>query len=314
VTGFASIRSADIDLLPDPEDGMHDAWRVASPSRLMAKIDRIVTDDAEGEVSLRGIRLATSVVDDALLDSIRALCEVIFTIPGTKRLELRCDASDHLARTVLAWSGATLEGTRRRASAALGTSVSDEAVFSVLKGELTPRATSENDVDLAGVVIRPATMSDLGDVYQLERDAFGLGYDLGHLRQFLTLFAGLILIATTSGESAGYLLQAPTHSEPSTGWILSVGVRRDLQGRGIGRMLLGEGLITLRSAGVQRVRVTVDPTNRSALALYRRFGFVEGEITPHYFGPFEDRLTMSLELDAPNKLNLRGVNDQDGSA
>ncbi|MDI6871954.1 MAG: N-acetyltransferase [Bacillota bacterium] len=57
--------------------------------------------------------------------------------------------------------------------------------------------------------------------------------------------------------------------------ILTVGVRRSEQGRGIGRALVGAALERLDRLGVPLVQLEVRPWNEPALHLYTSLGFVE---------------------------------------
>jgi RimJ/RimL family protein N-acetyltransferase len=69
--------------------------------------------------------------------------------------------------------------------------------------------------------------------------------------------------------------------------------------RGIGSALLDEALRWARSYGVERIELSVYPHNDAALALYRRFGFVEeGRLVRHSkksYG-YEDEILMAVWL------------------
>ena len=52
-------------------------------------------------------------------------------------------------------------------------------------------------------------------------------------------------------------------------------ILKDHRGRGIGSALLAEALRWARSHDVEKVSLTVYPHNARAVALYRKFGFVE---------------------------------------
>ncbi|HYJ60186.1 MAG TPA: GNAT family N-acetyltransferase, partial [Actinomycetota bacterium] len=47
------------------------------------------------------------------------------------------------------------------------------------------------------------------------------------------------------------------------------------RGRGIGAATLARGFAWAREVGVEKLLLSVYPTNDAAIALYRRFGFVE---------------------------------------
>jgi putative acetyltransferase len=71
------------------------------------------------------------------------------------------------------------------------------------------------------------------------------------------------------------------------------------RGRGIGTALLNEALRWARWVGVEKLELTVYPRNAAAIALYRRFGFVEeGTLVRHSkkSSGYEDEVLMGLWL------------------
>jgi mycothiol synthase len=58
------------------------------------------------------------------------------------------------------------------------------------------------------------------------------------------------------------------------GEIYVISVDPQYQGRGLGRVMLSQGLHSLRQRGVQRATLFVDSDNENARALYHNFGFV----------------------------------------
>ncbi|MDP2314125.1 MAG: N-acetyltransferase [Pseudomonadota bacterium] len=61
------------------------------------------------------------------------------------------------------------------------------------------------------------------------------------------------------------------------GYVASIGRAPEWQGRGLGPVVLAEALRQLAARRVVRFRLGVTATNPAALALYRRWGFVEVE-------------------------------------
>jgi mycothiol synthase len=57
------------------------------------------------------------------------------------------------------------------------------------------------------------------------------------------------------------------------GEIYVISVNPTYQGQGLGRVMLSQGLASLRNRGVNRAVLFVDADNVSAQALYRNFGF-----------------------------------------
>jgi len=68
-----------------------------------------------------------------------------------------------------------------------------------------------------------------------------------------------------------------------------------LQGRGLGRELVGTLTAALRSVGVPRVHLGLDPANAGALAFYHRLGFAELLSST----PDEPLLGLTLPLHTP---------------
>lgn len=77
-------------------------------------------------------------------------------------------------------------------------------------------------------------------------------------------------------------------------------VAADRRGRGIGAALLSEALTWAREHRVAKIEISVYPDNRAALALYRRFGFVEeGRLRGHSRKSFgdQDEILMGIRLE-----------------
>jgi diaminopimelate decarboxylase len=80
---------------------------------------------------------------------------------------------------------------------------------------------------------------------------------------------------------------------------LGMSVSQDWRGRGVGSALMAEAMRWARNVGVEKVSLTVYPSNTRAIALYRRFGFVdEGRLSGQSkksYG-YEDEVIMSRWL------------------
>jgi ribosomal protein S18 acetylase RimI-like enzyme len=77
-------------------------------------------------------------------------------------------------------------------------------------------------------------------------------------------------------------------------------VARPWRGRGVGTALLEAAMKWAREEGLHKLSLSVFPHNASAIALYRRFGFVEeGRRTKHFrraSGELWDAIDMGLLL------------------
>ena len=83
---------------------------------------------------------------------------------------------------------------------------------------------------------------------------------------------------------------------------LGIAVAADHRRRGIGSALMAEAFRWGRSVGVEKIMLAVYPTNDVAIALYRKFGFVEeGRLVGHSRKStgYEDEVLMSAWIGGP---------------
>lgn len=143
--------------------------------------------------------------------------------------------------------------------------------------------------------LRRITEADLPELLRLESE-MDPPYSYVVLRQFCELYEDSMLVLDDGEGLCGYAL-FPTTRDGSLSWVLSLVVARDRQGRGFARRLVYAMVRRLGEQGAREVRLTVEPGNAAAIALYESFGFsTEGLVRRDYFGPGEDRLVMSMVL------------------
>jgi ribosomal protein S18 acetylase RimI-like enzyme len=91
------------------------------------------------------------------------------------------------------------------------------------------------------------------------------------------------IVAVEDGRVVGHLfIQRETH--PVTEHVASIGiaVAPDRRGGGVGSALMSHAIRWARSVGVEKIVLAVYPHNTAAIALYRKFGFVdEGRLARH---------------------------------
>jgi len=83
---------------------------------------------------------------------------------------------------------------------------------------------------------------------------------------------------------------------------LGIAVAADRRGRGVGTTLLAEAFRWARGVGIEKVVLSVYPHNAGAIALYRRFGFVEeGRLVGHSRKRhgYEDEVMMATWIRPP---------------
>jgi len=90
-----------------------------------------------------------------------------------------------------------------------------------------------------------------------------------------------LFVADANGEIVGELSAfRRATTGPAT---IGMGVAAAWRGRGVGTALMQACLDWAREAGVHKLSLEVFPWNEGAIALYRKFGFVEeGRLRRHY--------------------------------
>jgi RimJ/RimL family protein N-acetyltransferase len=151
--------------------------------------------------------------------------------------------------------------------------------------------------------VRAATEADRLDVSRMfaavaeERDGIATEppVDVEARARSLTLEGSFV--AEANGEIVGML-----HVERSRFGFgeLGMAVARPWRGQGVGTALLEAAIEWAREEGLHKLSLSVFPHNASAIALYRRFGFVEeGRRIKHFrraSGELWDAIDMGLLL------------------
>ncbi len=105
------------------------------------------------------------------------------------------------------------------------------------------------------------------------------------------------IVAVDGGRVVGHVyVQRELHPVTRHVATLGIAVAADHRSRGIGSALMAEAIRWGRSVGVEKLMLSVYPSNSAAMALYRRFGFVdEGRLVRHSrksYG-YEDEVLMA---------------------
>lgn len=144
-------------------------------------------------------------------------------------------------------------------------------------------------------LIRLARHIDLDAIWQIESSVFGDPiYPAFFFRQALDLWPELLLVIEQDERLLGYVLGG-LGQDRELGWVLSLAVQPEARGQGLAQRLLEELEWQLRKQGMQRARLTVDPSN-PANRLYQRLGYQLVAVEAEYFGPGEPRNVLEKAL------------------
>ncbi|MFE7797754.1 GNAT family N-acetyltransferase [Nocardia sp. NPDC057440] len=159
-------------------------------------------------------------------------------------------------------------------------------------------------------VYRTATREDLADIAALEKEQLGdLACSYVILRQLFDLHGSHWVVAEIGGGVCGYAIVGINAAQLA--WVLGLAVAGVHQRRGLGTALLERAISSCRAARVDRIFITVRPTNQRAAAMYKNAGFEWVGHDRRYFGDDEPRDVLMHRIQrTPLGPPIAGPNDK----
>lgn len=151
------------------------------------------------------------------------------------------------------------------------------------------RSMTEPDV----VIIRPMATSDLDEVLAIELISYPVPWNREHFLQEIHSPLSFPSVAVADGPVVGYLCLMSLFEEAQ---IMNIAVAPQQRGRGIGRLLMEQAVVTAREKGAEMLVLEVRESNAAAIALYEAFGFVRYFVRKGYYEGKEDALMMEKML------------------
>ena len=136
----------------------------------------------------------------------------------------------------------------------------------------------------AGIRIRQAKEHDISDIMEIERESFSSPWSKSI---FLSeIERGNVFVAEIRGEIVGYIvissiIEGEVHIE-------NIAVSKKWRRKGIGKKLLEFALMNFPNAYFY---LEVRPSNKPAISLYRKYGFISVGLRRKYYGD-EDAIIM----------------------
>jgi ribosomal-protein-alanine N-acetyltransferase len=144
------------------------------------------------------------------------------------------------------------------------------------------------------LTVRPLAPADLDAVLSIQSSSPGAAAWLraDYEQVFAGDFSGWV--AEAEDGIAGFLIARRMADEVE---ILNAAVSRESRRRGIGTLLLREGLAWGEAAGARRAFLEVRETNFAAILFYERNGFSGVSHRPHYYSdPTESALLLACAI------------------
>ncbi|MEC5216222.1 ribosomal-protein-alanine N-acetyltransferase [Actimicrobium sp. GrIS 1.19] len=140
-------------------------------------------------------------------------------------------------------------------------------------------------------------VADLPAVMAIEDDVYPHPWTRGNFLDSLKSGYQTWVLRDADGALLGYFLLMLSVDEAH---LLNISVRGDLHGHGLGRYLLAKVIDVANENILSSVLLEVRPTNRRALAVYERFGFIRIGVRKKYYpaaaGQREDAIVMRFSL------------------
>ena len=151
-----------------------------------------------------------------------------------------------------------------------------------------PAAARQKDEIAPGFLLRPARPEDAEAIAELDVASFPPPWLTPATAEALIAQATLLRILedTAGGRAIGYL--GLRRDAPGAGFVSGIAIPPDYHRRGLGEALLRWALAWFREQGLKRAALTVNTGNAPAIALYRKLGFVPGEMGFDYRRPTDE--------------------------
>src|SRR3990167_6302551 len=144
----------------------------------------------------------------------------------------------------------------------------------------------------------PMTMEDLPEVLRIERESFPNPWSRPMFeRDILHNKLARIVTVRTGGTVVGYFSLWKIVDE---GHLVTLAVDPARRRQGLGSTILRETLRLAESIGIRKLTLEVRETNRDALRMYVRFGFVKTGARLKYYEDGADAWIMDLDLTPPH--------------
>ncbi|MEM0202671.1 MAG: ribosomal protein S18-alanine N-acetyltransferase [Archaeoglobaceae archaeon] len=143
------------------------------------------------------------------------------------------------------------------------------------------------------VVIREYSIRDFNEVLEIDKEVFNPRNPSFDMFVYLT-YCNDLLVADIGNKIAGYVVTMDV--DKVTGKIVSIAVRKEFRGHGIGEALLREAIRRLRARGKTKIALEVRVSNKPAQELYKKLGFRIVDTIPGYYSDGEDAYYMVLTL------------------
>jgi len=222
----------------------------------------------------------------AFTESMYMMLKHAFEVEEAQRVEFTCDSHNIHSKLALLKIGATIEGMVRKNLFRTDKSVRDTVLFGIidtdwpevrqtLQSRLYPEKYSCL-LNIYDINIRPSRLDDLDAILEVEKSAFGRVCIFDNVRQYFDVFRDLLFVAEIQESKViGYALAGIATYDVNIAWILSVGVKRDYQRKGIGKNLMDAIQMQLCSRNCREIQLRVYSDKDYVIHFYEKIGYTK---------------------------------------
>lgn len=147
--------------------------------------------------------------------------------------------------------------------------------------------------------LRPAEAKDAAAMARLHRESFAAAWGEDEIADLLAGPGGFALMVEQESVASGFILGRAVAGEAE---VLTLAVRPQSRGRGLGQALMQAALGLARAGGSGEMFLEVAADNPAAIALYEKLGFARIGLRPGYYAQGGERpvdaLVYRLDLAA----------------
>ncbi|GJQ08892.1 hypothetical protein GpartN1_g683.t1 [Galdieria partita] len=139
---------------------------------------------------------------------------------------------------------------------------------------------------------------DLPDIRALIDKDLSEPYSIFTYRYFLNQWPELCLLGFFQKECIGCIVckMEPNKRNILRGYIAMLAVRQDFRRQGIGMELVKRVIERMKTSDCQEVVLETEITNKAALCLYRKLGFIRDKLLERYYLNGNDAFRLKLRL------------------
>ena len=134
------------------------------------------------------------------------------------------------------------------------------------------------------VKIRPLVWRDLDAIVEIDNEVTGRSRDVfwqNKIMSYSGLDPGACLVAELNGDVVGFMFGERKYFEygaPQSGWIEIIGVKPELQHKGIGKVLAEALLGHFRRSHIGAVQTLVNPDDKNIMSFFESLGFEKAKL------------------------------------